>query len=135
MSETLFPDLVSVEPDPAPKVSADRKRTLRQHTDIAAGRHPLTRGPVRQPEGETCGSCAYRQHFTNGNRNWPKCTGHGRVYVTHAADMVLAEIRRYRRRKHIADTVRLLVECRREWRRAHEVAQPVDLNAYRESRR
>lgn len=86
MTDTLFPDLAEPEPaPPAPKLSADRKRTLRQHADIEAGRHPLTRGPLRKPTGETCGGCAYRQHFTNGNRNWPKCTAQNRIYVTSSA--------------------------------------------------
>jgi hypothetical protein len=74
VTDTLFPDLADPEP-PAPveRLSTDPKRTLRQHADLAAGRHPLTRGPVRQPAGETSGSCAYREMRNGGNRSYPKC--------------------------------------------------------------
>jgi hypothetical protein len=73
VTDTLFPDLADPEP-PAPveRLSTDR-RTLRQHAGLAAGRHPLTRGPVRQPAGETCGSYAYREMRNRGNRSYPKC--------------------------------------------------------------
>lgn len=52
-----------------------------------------------------------------------------------AADMVLAEIRRYRRRQRYAEAVRLLVKARREYREQRKGAQPIDLNAYREAHR
>jgi hypothetical protein len=85
-TETMFPDyeVPVVEPEPTPKLSTDRKRTLRQHADIAAGRHPLTRGPVAG-NSETCGTCVHRIHVSKGNRNWPKCDQQGRLYVTSSA--------------------------------------------------
>lgn len=56
------------QPPPAKKLSPDRRRTLRQATDLAAGRHPLTRGPLhpeaaptgdRTADGRRCGNCWY----------------------------------------------------------------------------
>ena len=52
-----------------------------------------------------------------------------------AADMVLAEIRRYRRRERVAAVVRLLVDARREWRAAQQTVEPIDLNTWRETHR
>ncbi|HEY3718312.1 MAG TPA: hypothetical protein VGL39_27635 [Jatrophihabitantaceae bacterium] len=51
-----------------------------------------------------------------------------------AADMVLTEIRRYRRRKHVAEAVRHLVDARRAWRERKAI-EPIDLNAYRKAHR
>lgn len=51
-----------------------------------------------------------------------------------AADMVLDEIRRYRRRKRYAEIVRLVVKGRRE-NRERAAIPPIDLNAYRETHR
>lgn len=60
-------------PEPAEKMSADRRRTLRQRALIDAGVHPLTRTKTR-PDLGTCGGCAHRVlTATNGNRSWPKC--------------------------------------------------------------
>lgn len=76
-------------PEPPPSaaegLSADRRRTLRQREDIAAGRHPLTRGPLHelslgahaQPGDKglpfTCGSCSFRELIDYHNRTYPKC--------------------------------------------------------------
>ncbi len=69
--------------EPQEKLSADRRRTLRQSESLAAGRHPLTGGRLhpqaapaddRQAEGRRCGNCRFRSLIhTNGNRQWPKC--------------------------------------------------------------
>jgi hypothetical protein len=85
-TETLFPDVdfPTVEPEPEPRPSTDRKRTLRQHADIAAGRHPLTRGPIER-NGETCGTCVHRIRVSVHGRNWPKCDQQGRRFVTRSA--------------------------------------------------
>lgn len=71
-------------PADQPKVSADRRRTLRQRNQIEAGTHPLTGGRIH-PEASkevqprtpgkdrpfTCGSCVYRE--PGGPRGYPKC--------------------------------------------------------------
>lgn len=73
-------------PEPEPLMSADRRRTKRQADQIAAGIHPLTRGPIHalasryrdadSPKGDpfTCGSCYFRESLTNRSRSYPKCT-------------------------------------------------------------
>lgn len=76
--ETLFS---GYEPAPAEPMSADRARTARQHAQVAAGIHPLTRGPLHpdaprdtnstdRARPTTCGTCAHRS--TAGR--YPKCT-------------------------------------------------------------
>jgi hypothetical protein len=81
-------------PDPEPPLSADRRRTKRQADDIAAGRHPLTRGPLHElasrhrdassPKSDpfTCGSCYFREVLDYHNHSYPKCMvpGPQRVY-------------------------------------------------------
>ncbi len=56
-------------PTPTEKLSPDRARTLRRRRMIEAGQHPVTRIPLREPRGETCGSCA---HIYKTGR-WFKC--------------------------------------------------------------
>lgn len=76
MNDTLFPDLVPLvplEPEPVEKLSADRRRTLRQRADVDAGRHPLTRGRLSADEGATCGSCRFRLSVPYHNKSYPKC--------------------------------------------------------------
>ena len=46
------------EPVTVERLSAGRKRTMRQHAALEAGRHPLMGGELRT-DGETCGSCAH----------------------------------------------------------------------------
>lgn len=72
--------------EPEPPMSADRRRTKRQADNIAAGVHPLTRGPLHElasrhrdaasPKSDpfTCGSCWFRESFRRHNNAYPKCT-------------------------------------------------------------
>lgn len=84
MADTLFdlPPDATITPEPVEKLSADRRRTIRQAQTIAAGRHPLggrlheQAAPAddRDAPGRRCGNCWYRRlTYTNGNRQWPKC--------------------------------------------------------------
>jgi len=77
-----LPDGAAVPPVPVERLSADRRRTLRQSASLAKGRHPL--GGRLHPEaappddraapGRRCGNCWYRRlTYTNGNKLWPKC--------------------------------------------------------------
>lgn len=68
-------------PEPGPKLSADRRRTLRQKADVARGVHPLMRTKTR-PDVGTCGDCAHRLVLGHHNRSWPKCELAG---ITHGA--------------------------------------------------
>ena len=95
-------------PPPAsadPALSPDQRRTLRQRDDIAAGRHPLTRGPLHEnaaPEiarpsnakglPYTCGSCRFREVLKYHNRAYPKCL-RDLTYGHHDGDVDLNEIR------------------------------------------
>lgn len=75
-----------IRPSEQPGLSADRRRTLRQAEHIAAGIHPLTRGPLHElasrhrdaasPKSDpfTCGSCWFREVIGHHNRSYPKCT-------------------------------------------------------------
>lgn len=68
---SLFPDL---PPAPPPvKLSADRRRTLRQRAFLDAGIHPATREKLAG-NGETCGSCVHCvDHFAGGHGWVRKC--------------------------------------------------------------
>lgn len=93
---TLFHlDPVPAAPaEPPEKLSATRRRTIRQRQAIASGFHPLTGRPLRA-EGGTCGDCThcYARRFdktyykcdlvteTNGpgtdlRLSWPACSGY-----------------------------------------------------------
>lgn len=88
-------------PEPKEKISADRKRTQRQLSDLARGIHPLTgyglhaeAAPAddRDAQGRRCGTCAFRELLGYGRRSYAKCVlpnpehrGGGRPYVTHGA--------------------------------------------------
>jgi hypothetical protein len=89
MTETLFPDLEPVplpEPEPVEKLSADRRRTLRQHADVERGRHPLTGGRLAADPDAKCGNCAHRHVYGHHDRSYPKCTyGDGMPRATHSA--------------------------------------------------
>lgn len=74
--------VVTMVPEAAPGLSADRRRTLRQTATLMSGRHPLggrlhpEAAPVddRLAPGRRCGNCWYRRLiYTNGNKLWPKC--------------------------------------------------------------
>ena len=68
-------------PEPAEKLSADRRRTLRQKADVAQGVHPLMRTRTF-PDMGTCGDCTHRLVLGHHNRSWPKCELAG---ITHGA--------------------------------------------------
>ena len=74
-------ELVVTEVDPTAGLSAGRRLTLRQKTDVEKGVHPLVGGPTR-PELGTCGDCAHRTGNHGGNRTYPKCD---LLPVTHSA--------------------------------------------------
>lgn len=69
--------------EPGERVSSGRRRTIRQHRDIAAGRHPLTGGPLHpdaapaepaDAAGRRCGNCRFRRATNWGTaRSYPKC--------------------------------------------------------------
>jgi hypothetical protein len=77
---SLFPDLVPVigpstgaTPEPVEKLSADRRRTLRQRADIGRGRHPLTGSRLHPDEDARCGNCRFRAVVPWHSRSYPKC--------------------------------------------------------------
>lgn len=74
MSEALFGgfEALPAHPDPKGRLSADRRRTLRQRRDVANGRHPLTGGKT-YPELGTCGDCRFRALVDHHSRTYPKC--------------------------------------------------------------
>lgn len=79
----MFPDLhpiVPLPPEPVEKISAGRRLTIRQKTDIANHIHPLTRGHLREPIGETCGTCAHRAPASYGD--YPKCVGYNGRFIS-----------------------------------------------------
>lgn len=78
---TLF-DGYDPPAEPAEQLSADRRRTLRQHTDIANGIHPLTRRAVHDDDRRTCGNCRHRR---NNAWQYPKCWAHDGARATHSA--------------------------------------------------
>lgn len=65
--------VIPPEPEPAEKLSADRRRTLRQKADVARGIHPLRRRSRTFPDVGTCGDCTHRLVLGYHNRSWPKC--------------------------------------------------------------
>jgi hypothetical protein len=74
-----YPDPPPAEPQP--KVSADRRRTLRQRADIDHGIHPLIKLALAN-NGHTCGDCAHRVLAGYHRRSYPKCE---EVRWTHGA--------------------------------------------------
>lgn len=77
MTEQLGLELVDLpEPlvplEPGEKLSADRRRTLRQRQDVELGRHPLTGGTAR-PDLGTCGGCVHRRLVGGHAQSYPKC--------------------------------------------------------------
>jgi hypothetical protein len=71
--------------EPVEQLSADRRRTERQAANVAAGIHPLTRGPLHplasrhrdssSPKSDpfTCGSCWFRTVVGYHKRSYAKC--------------------------------------------------------------
>lgn len=86
---SLFPDLAPVpvpDAEPVEKLSADRRRTLRQRADIQRGRHPLTGSRLNPDPDATCGNCRFRIVYGHHNRSYPKCTyGDGMPRASHSA--------------------------------------------------
>lgn len=80
VTDALF-DMEPIAPPSVEKVSADRRRTMRQRAQVAAGIHPLTRLKAR-PDLGTCGDCARRVLLGYHRRTYPKCEEHE---VTHGA--------------------------------------------------
>lgn len=76
-------------PEPEPPLSADRRRTLRQAQQIAAGLHPLTgqrlhllasrHRDATAPKSDpfTCGSCYFREVWRYHGRSYAKCVFSG----------------------------------------------------------
>lgn len=91
--DALFPGYDDV-PEP---LSADQRRTKRQHEQVAAGRHPLTGGPIhplasrhRDPTAPktdpfTCGSCWFRSSTAWRAGVYPKCWADDGRRATHSA--------------------------------------------------
>lgn len=73
MTDALFDMEPTVVAEPVEKLSADRRRTLRQKTDIANGIHPLTRLRVHDDPARYCGNCVFRRAFDYHNRRYLKC--------------------------------------------------------------
>lgn len=87
--DTLFPVEAASQPtaEPAEKLSADRRRTVRQVDALANGRHPLElalRWPLRlhieaapadDPDagGRRCGNCRFRRRVLHNDGRFPKC--------------------------------------------------------------
>jgi hypothetical protein len=107
-TEPLFdasPFYVAPPASSDPNLSPDQRRTLRQREDIAAGRHPLTGGPlhpfaspeIASPTAErgrpfTCGSCRFRESIKYHNTSYPKCL-RDLTYGPHsAADVKLEDV-------------------------------------------
>ena len=73
MTDRLF-DLTDLpEPDPVEKISAERRRTMRQHAALERGEHPLMGGLLRQRPGETCGTCDHHVIQGGTSGRYHKC--------------------------------------------------------------
>lgn len=70
MSERLFDVGPTVE---SVSLSADARRTARRNEAIANGKHPLRLDPLREPAGETCGSCKHLTAHGHNLRTYYKC--------------------------------------------------------------
>jgi hypothetical protein len=90
MSDALFHVEPVPLPAPPPKMSADRRRTLRQLDALSAGTHPLGMHPRILPghlplhpdaapaddhtaPGLRCGTCLFRQLLGYHDHKHPKC--------------------------------------------------------------
>ena len=91
----LFPGYEPPEPEPVEQLSPDRRRTERQASLIAAGRHPQG-SRVLHPDADrtrtakssktdplTCGTCVFR---ARGDGSWfPKCVHPSYGNTSHSA--------------------------------------------------
>jgi hypothetical protein len=83
------PALFDSPPEPPVKLSAGRRRTLRQTQLLHAGRHPLSAiAPLplhpdapppgdRDAPGPRCGNCAFRVAVRHHERRYAKCSWPG----------------------------------------------------------
>lgn len=104
MNETLFDVEPTPPPPPAEKLSAERRRTIRQAEALARGRHPLglalgctirlhdEAAPAddRTAPGRRCGNCKFRELFGYHTRSYAKCAvgyteRRGYPRITHGA--------------------------------------------------
>ncbi len=77
-----FPDSDPPTPDPPPKLSPDRRRTLKRQALIEAGIHPLTRAPLLPAARNlTCGDCWRLTRREWNDHTYFKCD----LNVTHGA--------------------------------------------------
>jgi hypothetical protein len=97
--DALFDPPPGFVPPPAPGMSADRRRTVRQARALAAGVHPLgiafdrhlplhpDAAPAddRQADGLRCGTCRFREVLGHHSRSYPKCTHGGGTRISHGA--------------------------------------------------
>jgi hypothetical protein len=60
------------KPAPEPRLSADRRRTLRQREQIDRGHHPLT-GTRTRPDLGNCGTCSHRFLQEHHGKSYAKC--------------------------------------------------------------
>lgn len=76
--------LFDVGPDPEPVddgLGQDARRTARRRALLNAGIHPTTKLRLREPAGETCGTCNHHEvHRIRSGRTFHKCNG---VALTH----------------------------------------------------
>lgn len=70
MTEHLFDPGPTVGVEPT--ASATVKLTARRREALANGRHPLRMDPLREPAGETCGSCRHLD-AQGHSRTYYKC--------------------------------------------------------------
>lgn len=66
------------------ELSPGQRRTIRQRSDVEAGRHPLTGTPTF-PELGTCGTCHFRSPNQGTSREYPKCHFGDGVRITRGA--------------------------------------------------
>lgn len=111
MNDAGLFNVAPVVPEPAEKLSGDRRRTRRQAEALAHGRHPLglvlgctiRLHPDAAPAGDRtapglrCGSCRFRELLPYHSRPFPKCTvghieGRANPRITHG---VGTDIRRW----------------------------------------
>ncbi len=81
MNDRLFDVPAVAVPEPE-RLSADRRRTIKQREMLAKRRHPAT--GLELIESHTCGECAHHHAYGYGNHVWHKCERH-RLGESHSA--------------------------------------------------